>query len=293
VPTTSGGNPNLFLSFDVPFPTGHEYTFKQDDTGVEVFYMTASTFGFCGLNHTESAGCTLYLSVTAFESTEYNVVVLDTGSPNGTACAPGCAWKQLGDGDCQPQCNVTSCFDDRGDCTAAPSDVDDSGLHCQASCKVEWRDDGFCDAACFNAKCEWDGADCGGPGCADDCQKTLLDNGECNAACNVEACAWDGADCFHEHHECYVRADGVDYRGSVSHTTSGKVCQRWSDQFPQAHTRTHAKYPTAGLGGHNFCRNPDGEVSPWCYSIEPNGPRFELCSVGAPAKSCPPPPPPV
>merc|ERR1712224_375559 len=77
---------------------------------------------------------------------------------------------------------------------------------------------------------------------------------------------------------------------------SGKVCQRWSDQEPNVHTRTHAKFPLAGLGGHNFCRNPDGsEVHPWCYSNEfPDGPRFELCDVGAPAKEkCPPPPPPM
>ena len=295
VPTTAGGNPNLFLSFNVPFPTGHNYTYKQDDDGVELFYMTASTYGYCGLNHTAGDGCTLFLSVTAFESTEYHVAVLDVASPDGTACAPGCAWAQLGDGECQLQCNVSSCYDDRGDCSrGALAGVmsDTSGLHCQASCKPEWRDDGFCDAACFNAKCEWDGADCGGAGCADDCLSSLRDNGECNAACNVEACAWDGFDCFHEHHECYQRADGVDYRGSVSHTASGKVCQRWSDQKPQVHTRTHAKYPTAGLGGHNFCRNPDGEVSPWCYSTGTNGPRFELCNVGPPSSSCPPPPPP-
>ena len=65
VPLTAGGNPNLFVSFDVPFPTGHAYTYKQDETdGVEVFYMTSATYGYCGLNHTEGAGCTLFLSVT-------------------------------------------------------------------------------------------------------------------------------------------------------------------------------------------------------------------------------------
>ena len=297
VPTTTGGNPNLFLSFDVPFPVGHNYTYKQDDTGVEVFYMTSATYGYCGANYRPWAGCTLYLSVTAYESTEYHVAVLDTESPKGTACADGCAWKMLGDGECQPQCNVTSCYHDRGDCEANPVNsngdpLDDAGLHCRADCKKEWRDDGFCDAACFNAKCHWDGNDCGGPGCADDCLSALLDNGECNAACNVEACEWDRSDCFHGHHECYMRADGVDYRGSISHTASGRVCQRWSDQFPQQHTRTHAKYPMAGLGGHNFCRNPDGETSPWCYLNEPSGPRFERCNVGPPSERCPPPPPP-
>ena len=88
----------------------------------------------------------------------------------------------------------------------------------------------------------------------------------------------------------------VDYRGTVSHTKSGKVCQRWSEQTPHVHTRTHAKFPLAGLGGHNFCRNPDGESGPWCYPIETTDdmvPRWELCDVGPPSEepSTPTPPP--
>jgi hypothetical protein len=102
-----GGDPNLFLSFDVPFPTGHDYAYKQDGTGVEVFEMTQGTYGYCGDNYTSGAPCTLYLSVTAFETSTYHLVVLDTASEGGTLCADGCAWKQLGDGECQLQCNVS------------------------------------------------------------------------------------------------------------------------------------------------------------------------------------------
>ena len=331
VPMT--GDPSLYVAFDVPFPTGHNYTYKQDQTGarrrapsaprwprapplslappprcaprsapslpppppptgkVEVFYMTSGTFGYCqGSADPLHDGCTLYLSVTGQETSVYHVAVLDTASPNGTACAEGCAWRELGDGICQPQCNNTACFNDRGDCSAgAGRDT------CRSACKPEWVDDGYCDVLCFTAMCQWDGNDCGGGGCADDCLNGLTNNNECNAACNIEACEWDGADCFHQHHECYTRSDGADYRGTVSHTRSGQVCQRWSDQSPHAHTRTHAKFPYAGLGGHNYCRNPDGEVSPWCYttSEERDGlPRFELCDVGPPsAAPCPPPPP--
>ena len=80
--------------------------------------------------------------------------------------------------------------------------------------------------------------------------------------CNVESCDFDRGDCFHDNTECYRRSDGADYRGTISKTMRGVRCQRWSDQAPQAHTVTHATYPRAGLGGHNYCRNPDGEQRP-------------------------------
>ena len=70
---------------------------------------------------------------------------------------------------------------------------------------------------------------------------------------------YDGPDCFHESTECFAKAAGsVDYRGTISHTKSGHVCQKWSQQFPKVPTRTADHHPEAGLGGHNYCRNPDG-----------------------------------
>ena len=41
----------------------------------------------------------------------------------------------------------------------------------QADCHPEWIGDGYCDEACFNAKCKWDKRDClekGEKPCADD-----------------------------------------------------------------------------------------------------------------------------
>ena len=66
--------------------------------------------------------------------------------------------------------------------------------------------------------------------------------------------------------ECYTLSDGSDYRGEVSTTEDGVTCQYWSRLWPHTHDKTVYNYPKAGLGGHNFCRNPDGEAKPWCYT---------------------------
>jgi len=44
-----------------------------------------------------------------------------------------------------------------------------------------------------------------------------------------------------------------------------------------SHSRTIENYPNAGLGHHNYCRNPDGELEgAWCYTTDPNV-RWEYC----------------
>ncbi|XP_072037091.1 plasminogen-like [Amphiura filiformis] len=79
--------------------------------------------------------------------------------------------------------------------------------------------------------------------------------------------------------ECYSKPHGGDYRGSVNQTTDCKECQSWTSQDPHAHTRTPENYPDAGLGEHNYCRNPDDEPNgPWCYTTDPET-RWAYCPV--------------
>ncbi|XP_066264750.1 blastula protease 10-like [Branchiostoma lanceolatum] len=70
---------------------------------------------------------------------------------------------------------------------------------------------------------------------------------------------------------------GDSYRGEVAKTASGRDCQRWDAQTPHQHSRTPTNYPNAGLE-ENFCRNPDGETSPWCYTADQSV-RWELCGI--------------
>ena len=120
-------------------------------------------------------------------------------------------------------------------------------------------------------------------GCSIGCPDEWIDDGACDAACNNEQCDYDKKDCYHAAGECYEHSDGSDYRGKVAVTTGGRQCQAWSAQTPNHHTFSLINYPRSGLGGHNFCRNPDGDASPWCYTLDYPNVRRERCDVGAPA----------
>ena len=102
--------------------------------------------------------------------------------------------------------------------------------------------------------------------CAWQCDPEYISDGECDEMCNVPECEFDGVDCFHGYGECYTQADGSDYRGAVNVTEGGLACQAWSQQWPQRHDRIHTNYPHGGLGGHNSCRNPDGDAHAWCFT---------------------------
>uniref|UniRef100_A0A667Z6Z1 Plasminogen n=1 Tax=Myripristis murdjan TaxID=586833 RepID=A0A667Z6Z1_9TELE len=71
--------------------------------------------------------------------------------------------------------------------------------------------------------------------------------------------------------------EGGAYRGTVATTISGKTCQRWSAQTPHKHNRTPDNYPCKGLD-NNYCRNPDNEKMPWCYTTDSET-RWEYCKV--------------
>ncbi|XP_070550713.1 uncharacterized protein [Ptychodera flava] len=76
--------------------------------------------------------------------------------------------------------------------------------------------------------------------------------------------------------ECYHSQDGSDYLGNVSMTVSGAACLNWIRYTPE-------EYPYGGIGEHNYCRNPDGDGSTWCFISEYD---HDYCNIGRPTKNC-------
>ncbi|KAG8521203.1 Kremen protein 1, partial [Galemys pyrenaicus] len=92
--------------------------------------------------------------------------------------------------------------------------------------------------------------------------------------------------------ECFT-ANGADYRGTQNWTAlqGGKPCLFWNETFQ--HPYNTLKYPNGegGLGEHNYCRNPDGDVSPWCYVAEhEDGVYWKYCEIPACQSKCSAPP---
>ncbi|XP_023583752.1 plasminogen isoform X3 [Trichechus manatus latirostris] len=77
-------------------------------------------------------------------------------------------------------------------------------------------------------------------------------------------------------HQCLM-GKGETYRGNVAITASGHTCQRWSEQTPHKHNRTPENFPCKNLD-ENYCRNPDGETAPWCYTTDRDV-RWEHCKI--------------
>jgi len=73
---------------------------------------------------------------------------------------------------------------------------------------------------------------------------------------------------------------GTEYRGCQSKTRTGKVCQRWTSSYPHDWAFNPEAYPDAGLGSHNFCRNPGSAETIWCHTTDPNT-TAEFCNPQA------------
>lgn len=61
-------------------------------------------------------------------------------------------------------------------------------------------------------------------------------------------------------------------------TNKGHACQRWDSQLPHTHAFLPRFYSSAGIGEHNYCRNPDNDIRPWCFTNE-SAVEWDYCNI--------------
>ena len=78
-------------------------------------------------------------------------------------------------------------------------------------------------------------------------------------------------------------SETLKYNPKFTNTTvSGRTCQNWTKDTPHRRNSVVKKSVSKGLhdvGNHNYCRDPDAENEPWCYTTDPKK-RWETCKDG-------------
>lgn len=84
---------------------------------------------------------------------------------------------------------------------------------------------------------------------------------------------------IHNNIDCFKTSSNR-YNGFKSTTYDGHTCQRWDSQTPHKHSRNQAdRFPDASVAdAANYCRDPDDEGLPWCYTTDPDV-RWQLCGI--------------
>uniref|UniRef100_A0A7N8XMP9 Plasminogen activator n=1 Tax=Mastacembelus armatus TaxID=205130 RepID=A0A7N8XMP9_9TELE len=90
-----------------------------------------------------------------------------------------------------------------------------------------------------------------------------------------------GNQCEINTNEKCVVGKGEAYRGTWSISHSGAECINWNSLALRGRKFTARKVDASslGLGNHNFCRNPDNDSTPWCYTFKGTQIIWEFCSL--------------
>ncbi|MCJ8730944.1 hypothetical protein PDJAM_G00190830 [Pangasius djambal] len=123
------------------------------------------------------------------------------------------------------------------------------------------------------APCEWNPCVNGGT-----CEK---DGQDFDCICRA---GFSGKFCQVGPNDCY-EGNGESYRGTVSETEEGVDCLYWNSHFllGKGTNPFNTLNDPQGLGPHNYCRNPDGESKPWCFTRSGRMIKWDHCNV----RKCP------
>uniref|UniRef100_A0A8C7XRA7 Hepatocyte growth factor n=1 Tax=Oryzias sinensis TaxID=183150 RepID=A0A8C7XRA7_9TELE len=160
-----------------------------------------------------------------------------------------------------PQCSEVECINCNGEDYRGPMDHTESGKECQRWDLDEphkhlfhpkrYPDKGLDDNYCRNPNGRHR------PWCFTTDPNTPWEY------CNIKVCGNNVV----ETTECF-QGKGEGYRGVVDMTPTGLTCQRWDSQFPHNHSFIPEAYRCKDLR-ENYCRNPDGQDFPWCFTTDP------------------------
>ncbi|KAM9754817.1 hepatocyte growth factor isoform 1-T1 [Menidia menidia] len=164
-----------------------------------------------------------------------------------------------------PQCSQVECMNCNGEDYRGPMDHTDSGKECQRWDLQEphkhlfdpksYPDKGLNDNYCRNPNGRHR------PWCF------TMDPNTPWEYCSIKVCETPPKSNVIETTQCY-QGRGEGYRGTVDMTKAGLTCQRWDSQYPHNHTFIPEAYPCKDLS-ENYCRNPDGQEFPWCFTTDP------------------------
>ncbi|XP_056454419.1 hepatocyte growth factor [Gadus chalcogrammus] len=164
-----------------------------------------------------------------------------------------------------PQCSEVACVSCNGEDYRGPMDHTQSGRECQRWDLQEphthlhqpksFQDKGLDDNFCRNPDARHR------PWCYTTDPHTPWEY------CDIKVCNTARESTVAETTLC-SQGGGEGYRGTADMGPDGRTCQRWDVQYPHNHTFTPQDYPCKDLE-ENYCRNPDGQESPWCFTTDP------------------------
>ncbi|XP_051580290.1 hepatocyte growth factor activator-like isoform X3 [Myxocyprinus asiaticus] len=118
-------------------------------------------------------------------------------------------------------------------------------------------------------------------------QNPCLNGGVCATAAHLHSfeCVcpdgFTGALCEKKPEEQCYHDSGVQYRGIANATVSASSCLPWNSDllFSELTVETVDSASLRGLGEHAFCRNPDHDKLPWCYTMTDRAISWEYCDI--------------
>lgn len=80
---------------------------------------------------------------------------------------------------------------------------------------------------------------------------------------------------------------GVPYKGKIAETENGFECQQWKLNTPHLHKHHNdSAFPDGSVAGaENYCRTPDNDAQPWCYTTDPDE-RWGYCNIPICKENC-------